>query len=161
MNNKGYNVHWKEYQKKKYPQCTITQIRIKSYVFLLLGVSGVCRSTTLGKEYTGTLAVTREGKTCQAWSSQYPHSHTRNNPASFPDADLDEASNYCRNPDNESKGPWCYTTDSSARWEFCDVPFCEPTLGKIFYNLQTDEKLLLVKVLQSLQILTLATRETT
>merc|ERR1712179_482006 len=32
--------------------------------------------------------------------------------------------NYCRNPDNEDEGPWCYTTDPNKRWEFCDVPLC-------------------------------------
>ena len=32
--------------------------------------------------------------------------------------------NYCRNPDNESNGPWCYTTDPDKRWEFCDVKLC-------------------------------------
>ena len=91
----------------------------------------VCRSTTLGKEYTGTLTVTNAGKTCQPWLSQLPHSHTRNNPASFPDANLVEASNYCRNPDNAPYGPWCYTTDSNSRWDYCDVPYCPPTPGSV------------------------------
>lgn len=31
--------------------------------------------------------------------------------------------NYCRNPDNERK-PWCYTTDSQTRFEYCNVPRC-------------------------------------
>lgn len=31
--------------------------------------------------------------------------------------------NYCRNPDNE-KMPWCYTTDTETRWEYCRVPNC-------------------------------------
>lgn len=31
--------------------------------------------------------------------------------------------NYCRNPDNQRK-PWCYTTDSETRWEYCQVPTC-------------------------------------
>merc|ERR1719213_985813 len=34
--------------------------------------------------------------------------------------------NYCRNPDVESKGVWCYTTDSDVRWEFCSqIPDCD------------------------------------
>ena len=32
--------------------------------------------------------------------------------------------NYCRNPDDEPGGPWCYTTDPAKRWEYCDVMNC-------------------------------------
>jgi hypothetical protein len=28
--------------------------------------------------------------------------------------------NYCRNPDGEEKGVWCYTTDRNRRWEYCN-----------------------------------------
>ena len=38
-------------------------------------------------------------------------------------------SNYCRNPDLEPNGPWCYTTDSKKRWEHCGIPKC-PAKGK-------------------------------
>lgn len=30
-----------------------------------------------------------------------------------------EGNNYCRNPDGESGGIWCYTTDRRKRWEYC------------------------------------------
>ncbi len=36
--------------------------------------------------------------------------------------------NYCRNPDNE-RMPWCYTTDSETRWEYCKVPSCGDGAG--------------------------------
>ncbi len=52
-------------------------------------------------------------------------------PANFPDVSLDAASNYCRNPDNEPGGPWCYTTSSSKRWEYCGVPLCTEYLLSI------------------------------
>ena len=83
-----------------------------------------CRTTTLGKEYTGTISSTNTGKTCQRWDSQTPHGHTRNDIADFPDGTLDDAANSCRNPDDEPGGPWCYTTDPASRWEYCDVPMC-------------------------------------
>ncbi|KAI5615090.1 plasminogen precursor [Silurus asotus] len=73
-----------------------------------------------GSSYRGNIAVTVSGKTCQSWSSQLPHKHSRT-PDNYPCKDLDN--NYCRNPDNE-RGPWCYTTDSETRWEYCNVPTC-------------------------------------
>ncbi|CBY23583.1 unnamed protein product [Oikopleura dioica] len=33
--------------------------------------------------------------------------------------------NFCRNPDNEPGGPWCYTTDPDRRWEYCGIPTCD------------------------------------
>lgn len=34
--------------------------------------------------------------------------------------------NYCRNPDGDIS-PWCYTTDPSVRWEFCNLKKCLDT----------------------------------
>ena len=44
----------------------------------------------------------------------------------FPDGGLE--SNYCRNPDDEPYGPWCYTMDPGSRFEYC-LPMCN---GKSF-----------------------------
>ncbi|XP_075059363.1 plasminogen-like [Mixophyes fleayi] len=74
-----------------------------------------------GKSYQGNIAVTASGKTCQAWSSQEPHVHSRT-PEKYPCKNLEK--NYCRNPDEETL-PWCYTTDSSLRWEYCEIPNCD------------------------------------
>lgn len=32
--------------------------------------------------------------------------------------------NYCRNPDNNSEGPWCYTRDPTVEREACPIPVC-------------------------------------
>jgi integrin beta 3 len=87
----------------------------------------VCKSTKMGKEYTGKAAVTKTGKTCQSWTSQTPHSHDRTtaNGFVFPDGSDAAAKNFCRNPDNWAEGVWCYTTDPESRWELCSVPFCK------------------------------------
>uniref|UniRef100_A0A3Q3XDI1 Plasminogen n=1 Tax=Mola mola TaxID=94237 RepID=A0A3Q3XDI1_MOLML len=77
-------------------------------------------ATGEGGSYRGTLAVTESGKTCQSWSSQTPHKHNRT-PENYPCKGLEN--NYCRNPDNE-RMPWCYTTDTETRWEYCRVPNC-------------------------------------
>jgi hypothetical protein len=56
-----------------------------------------------------------------------PHGHS-NTPSNRPDMGLGNH-NYCRNPDGEPDGIWCYTTDSNKRWEYCD-PISESLTGK-------------------------------
>ncbi|XP_071122899.1 uncharacterized protein [Mytilus edulis] len=76
-----------------------------------------CRMTLIGGNYRGNVNITKSGKTCQAWSSVTPHKHHFN-------GTLADQENYCRNPDTEPEGPWCYTTDVNSRWEYCDVHYC-------------------------------------
>uniref|UniRef100_A0A8C2WPB7 Plasminogen n=1 Tax=Cyclopterus lumpus TaxID=8103 RepID=A0A8C2WPB7_CYCLU len=75
----------------------------------------------LGTDYRGTKTKTKTGKTCQRWAARYPH-RPNFTPDEHPRADLE--SNFCRNPDADSGGPWCYTTDSNTRWENCNVTSC-------------------------------------
>ena len=81
-------------------------------------------------EYRGSFTTTENGRECQRWDAQSPHTyaHTGQN---YPTFGLDE--NYCRNPDGNKDRAWCYTTDACSQWEFCDVPACEnnkaPTTG--------------------------------
>lgn len=92
-----------------------------------------CRYSVTGFEYVGMKDTTISGRKCQAWVSNFPHSHANHN-ANFPDGTQLEAKNYCRNPDNETilkdplgggpAGPWCYTTDPEVRWEYCGIPYC-------------------------------------
>merc|ERR1719209_1983063 len=70
--------------------------------------------------YRGRKTSTSSGRICQNWASQSPQKHGRT-PEKYPNSDL--TSNYCRNPDGEL-GPWCYTTDSKKRWEYCGIPKC-------------------------------------
>ncbi|XP_077178467.1 prothrombin isoform X2 [Paroedura picta] len=74
-----------------------------------------------GKNYRGTISVTRSGIECQFWSSRFPHkpdfNTTTHSHASLTD-------NYCRNPNNSSTGPWCYTRDPTVRSEECAIPVC-------------------------------------
>lgn len=41
---------------------------------------------------------------------------------SAPDAHLEE--NFCRNPDRDSHGPWCYTTDPGTPFDYCALRRC-------------------------------------
>ncbi|XP_070545383.1 uncharacterized protein [Ptychodera flava] len=77
-----------------------------------------CFSDPKGSDYRGTVSKTVSGLTCQKWTMQIPHAHTRT-PDLYLNAGLGDH-NYCRNPDQEPT-PWCYTTSPYIRWEYCDV----------------------------------------
>ena len=80
-------------------------------VFLLLGLCDPeCWDACPGSVYAGTLSVSINGKTCQAWSKYFPGE--------------DSASNYCRDPQGIGQ-PGCYITDPVVPYEFCDVPICD------------------------------------
>eukprot|EP00058_Branchiostoma_floridae_P013174 XP_002598662.1 hypothetical protein BRAFLDRAFT_67063 [Branchiostoma floridae] len=64
-------------------------------------------------------------RVCQRWDSQSPHNHPHT-PQAHPDSGLEE--NFCRNPDNKER-PWCYTTDPTLRWKYCDVMECVDPLS--------------------------------
>ena len=70
------------------------------------------------RDYRGDVSRTRGGIVCQAWATQSPHvpSYT---PATHPNAGLD--GNACRNPGGSGTRAWCYTSDASTRWDYCDV----------------------------------------
>ena len=85
-----------------------------------------CKLTQLGREYMGTLSQTVNGRTCQAWASNTPHVpiSAAQNDTNYPDGSRAAARNYCRNPDSDTVGPWCYTTDPDVRWETCNLAYC-------------------------------------
>ncbi|XP_058880230.1 plasminogen-like isoform X2 [Acipenser ruthenus] len=76
-----------------------------------------------GKDYRGTMSTTVLGVTCQEWASNIPHHHETFTPQTHPDKGLD--SNYCRNPDGDVNGPWCYTMDPDKKSDTCQIPKCE------------------------------------
>ncbi|XP_071944842.1 plasminogen-like [Antedon mediterranea] len=85
-----------------------------------------CYTNGHAKDYRGFVSVTKSGKKCQQWTSQSPHKHTRT-PENYPTFGLGNH-NYCRSPDNVNTA-WCYTTDSSKRWEYCNVGNPKNTCG--------------------------------
>ncbi|CAG0886684.1 unnamed protein product [Darwinula stevensoni] len=83
-----------------------------------------CKLTFHGMEYAGKTNMTRDGKKCQPWLSQTPNKHSMIFSLSyFPDDGMDSRHNYCRNPDIDGNGPWCYTEEDIGR-QYCDIPFC-------------------------------------
>ncbi|XP_013407589.2 uncharacterized protein LOC106171691 [Lingula anatina] len=83
-----------------------------------------CLQDRHGSNYIGHKNVTLDGYDCQRWDMQSPHKHQFKSPSDFPDASVPEASNFCRNPDANPAGPWCYTTDRTIAWQSCDIPIC-------------------------------------
>ena len=83
----------------------------------------VCGSRLMHQsDYRGTKNVTENGRTCQNWADQVPHSHSYY-PDDFPNTDL--SGNSCRSMGKEDAvRAWCYTTDPDVRWEWCGIPFC-------------------------------------
>ncbi|CAG0885698.1 unnamed protein product [Darwinula stevensoni] len=85
-----------------------------------------CKHTDSGREYLGLKNVTQSGKKCQPWLSQTPNEHwTILYLPAFPDPGMDSHNNYCRNPDPEKSGPWCYNGEGTdPEWEYCDIKNC-------------------------------------
>ncbi|KAL4219033.1 hypothetical protein ACF0H5_021616 [Mactra antiquata] len=81
-----------------------------------------CYTTPSHYGYNGTVAVTINGNICQHWVDQTPHAHDQI-PDRMPESSLADAKNYCRDPDGEGFN-WCYTTNSSVRFEACDTYPC-------------------------------------
>ena len=72
----------------------------------------------------GKTAVTENGKTCQKWSEQSPHTHSYTSDSQYGLETVAEAANYCRNPTNAHPVAWCYTTDPAVRFEDCAISVC-------------------------------------
>lgn len=69
--------------------------------------------------YQGTRNYTENHVVCQRWDTNYPHV------VRYSPGENDTNHNYCRNPDRDIKGTWCYTTDPNLRWNYCKIPKCE------------------------------------
>ena len=77
-----------------------------------------CLEDDQGFTYRGMVNKTKSGITCQDWSSKTPHDHSYDVIFNL------KTKNYCRNSDLNASHPWCYTLDTSVKWDYCDIPLC-------------------------------------
>ena len=49
---------------------------------------------------------------------------TRTGPNDVLPPEDDRDHNFCRNPDNDPNGPWCYAFSKSWGKAYCDIPLC-------------------------------------
>merc|ERR1712121_153850 len=78
------------------------------------------------EEYQGFRAVTASGRKCQQWSADAPHKHSYHMRCDFADGRTQkDVKNFCRTAVWEtSYEPWCFTSDSKKRWEYCGIRKC-------------------------------------
>ena len=100
-----------------------------------------CKTTAGGMEYAGTQSQTIFGDQCQKWSSQQPHAHDigiYNH--EFPENDVREAKNYCRNVNNDPLEPWCYTTNPEVRRFYFLIPMCSESGNGKYQECKYDRR---------------------
>ncbi|XP_056157167.1 prothrombin [Lampris incognitus] len=108
---------------EKYLSCNARELsRTRDNIDLVRECTeGQCSAGT-GVNYLGNINVTVSGRICQFWSSNFPHPVIREFNSSEPGSILKE--NFCRNPDGNPSGPWCFTRDPTRQKEACSVPKC-------------------------------------
>jgi hypothetical protein len=75
-------------------------------------------SNTASQKYKGTINTTISGLPCQRWVDNYPHQHFYRDNYAYPDNNVTDAQNYCRDP-NKKGYIWCFTLDPIVRSERC------------------------------------------
>lgn len=84
-----------------------------------------CKLSHLGVEYLGYTSKTESLVRCQAWNTNFPHQIMDSiTDDDFPESSKEMAKNYCRNPNLDPKGPWCYSLNEDLINETCAVPLC-------------------------------------
>uniref|UniRef100_A0A6P7G073 Uncharacterized protein LOC114336079 isoform X1 n=2 Tax=Diabrotica virgifera virgifera TaxID=50390 RepID=A0A6P7G073_DIAVI len=92
----------------------------------------ICKVSHLGLEYKGTVQKTESKVRCQSWTSSQPH-QIRDDllDANFSDGSRKTAKNFCRNPNTDPLGPWCYSMNLDLQFETCALPLCQLSQCKL------------------------------
>ncbi|VEN64272.1 unnamed protein product [Callosobruchus maculatus] len=91
--------------------------------------SADCHMAGTGNDYIGNVAVTRSNRTCDTWdfTGKTPNDMYKRvwNGTLFAEQSQTAAKNYCRNPNRNISGSWCFTTDTGAIEDSCNVRDCD------------------------------------
>ncbi|XP_077869491.1 plasminogen-like [Saccoglossus kowalevskii] len=85
-----------------------------------------CYEHENANDYRGVVSVTQTGYDCQDWTDVTSVS-LNYDPENYPNAGLGDH-NFCRNPDDKQQ-PWCFSTNPSIQWEYCDVDSYSDSCG--------------------------------
>ncbi|CAH2275686.1 hepatocyte growth factor [Pelobates cultripes] len=87
-----------------------------------------------GDTYKGTLSITRYRLHCARWDKNIDD--LKRHTFKEPNISIIEK-NYCRNPDNDVHGPWCYTDNPLVPWDYCAISRCEGDTTPLMGNLDS------------------------
>lgn len=78
-----------------------------------------CKLTHAGVNFLGELSETQTGSRCRRWETIVGYTD-----GDFPDLSVKKASNFCRNPNTDPNGPWCYIHSAKQKKDACNIPLC-------------------------------------
>ncbi|CDQ82217.1 unnamed protein product [Oncorhynchus mykiss] len=88
--------------------------------------------TGSGENYRGEVSRTRSGLPCSLWSD---HSNSGDRDAAV--LTVRQEGSFCRNPDRDTYGPWCYTNSTAIPWDYCSIKLLEVSKVLCFIHKRT------------------------
>ncbi|XP_074086671.1 prothrombin [Macrotis lagotis] len=88
-----------------------------------------------GQKYQGQLAVSMSGAPCLPWASEQLKPLLKENTFD-PAVSLEK--NYCRNPDGDEEGLWCFVDGNPIGPEYCQADYCDSPVDEVDEGLELE-----------------------